>query len=634
MKARQSVLCLKVSLPAKDGHSISFSTPNGQAWDHVPRKLPERLRTDKLWERLDQAWDDRHGILSATGNELGQWLFNERAALYLKEQVNHWSDDQLRLRVELRVPRVLAEYPWEIAALPGIRHLAVHPAVTVTRVSDVGAQASASAQLVCHLIGVSHQHAGNWPALKTKEEIATIREEIENASRQGRFTVEADFFGNWDVLQERYRSTGPPHIFHFAGHGLAHGGGLVFRNTAGQPQEVRAELVAQLLLNRVKGRRTQLAFLNACTTTAAGRGPFQPFGGIGDLLLQQGVPMVVGLQTPVEDGEAVALAKTFYAALRDGASVDCAVQEAREKLFFLANSGVGWAFLNLSVSGQPQPLCQTPSPNQGDAPPDLLLEFGHEEQRQRLSRFLRRKTPMVFVVHGEEGRGHRHVLERVQVDLVRVGNTLWRPVATLHLTTGGNAAARQAQLAGGIAYALGGIDDTGTPDELEDRLARTIADRCADGRVLVVDLVEELKFRTPEQADIVLTLIQNFWGKLLQKASYYRKTLPVFLLVPVAYPRELSERHPNAKKVQDSVTLTKQVIEKLQAAPRPDGNVQVEVLAELEQFTEDDVAGFLVDTLALDPQEAESAAVDIVELNDNETILARLGRFLAEWRQA
>ena len=239
---------------------------------------------------------------------------------------------------------------------------------------------------------------------------------------------------------------------------------------------------------------------------------------------------------------------------------------------------------------------------------------------------------MVIVVHGEERSGHRHVLERVQFDLVQAGNVLWRPVAALQLQKAGSPLLRRSQLAGGIARALS-ISDEGTQEVLEEELAKTLADRCEDGRVVVVDLQEVLKFQDQQQAQSVLTLIHELWVELMEKATTYQSTLPIFLLVSVASPQLLPGSDAKAEKGRNMRTVTEQLIAQLQEKQRLVGNVRVEVLPELEPFDQDYVAGFLEDVLELAPEQAESTAAYMVELNDNETILARLKLLLSDLEQ-
>lgn len=629
---RTSEFCLEVRLPTQEGLPISFTSAARHTWERVPEKLTPTLRTEALWKQIEQNWQERRGVLSKAGAALGKWLFDQRTAQYLHDCTSRWSKDDPQLRIEFRVPRVFAEYPWEAATLEGINHLAVHPALTVVRLKSSGAQqpTTPTGVLRCDVIGVALDHTMNWAALATDKEAERVRQEIEHAGSSDRFVVRVEQIGEWETLVDRYREAGAPHIFHFAGHGLEYGRGLVFRGADGGPEEVSAEQVAQLLTARARGRQTHLVFLNACTSSAAGKGPYQPFGGVSDLLIQHGIPMVVGLQTPVEDADAVNLAAAFYGALADGDTVDCALQAARDDLFMRNKSGVGWAFLNLTVAAQPGPLCQVLQQRSTEVPKTEWFKFGHREQRQGLETFLSRRHPLVVIVHGEEGSGHRYVMERVQFDLEkREHKTLWRPVAALQLSMAGNPLLLPSQLAGGIAHALS-VPSGGTLEELENRLAKTIADRCDDDRVLVIDLQEVLKFRDNTHAEAVLTLIQEVWVKLMEKAAAYRSRLPVFLLLSVAYRRPLPEHHPNAAKIRNLIALTEQTVSRLQEKPRLKGNVRVEVLPKLQPFDHPYVARFLENALELDPDDAESIAEHFVDMNDNETILEHLKVFLLD----
>ena len=630
---QHSELCLAVRLPTRDGQAVVFTSTEGTEWEHTPGSISQTVRSETLWNQVDQDKPNRHGLLSKAGATLGKWLLNERAVSYLNEQIRKRSSGQPRLRIELRIPRRLAEYPWEIAACEGINHLAVHSALSVVRVNgSLGSQrpTTPTGQLLCQVVGVEHHSAGGWSPLQTAQEIEAVRQEIEYASTQGQFAVIVDQLGSWRELVTRYRERpGPPHIFHFAGHGLEQGLGLVFRGVNGEPEEVAAEKVAQLLASRVGNRHTHLVFLNACTSSAAGKGPFQPFGGVAELLVQQGIPLVVGLQTPVEDNEAIELARVFYAALSRWDAVDCALQEAREKLFFLGGSGVGWAFLTLTSAGQPGSLCQVVRQRSTEVPKNVWFRFGHREQRQRLEDFLSRKSPLVVIVHGEEGSGHRHVLERVQYDLEREGNKLWSPIVALQLSTTSNPQLFSSKLTGGIAHSLG-LPTEGSLAELESRVAQKIADCCVDDQVLIIDLQEVLKFRDSTHAEAVLQLIQDVWVRLMEKVSAHRSRLPVFLLLSVAYPHPRHEKDPRAAKIRDVIALTEQTISRLQEKTRLKGNVRVEVLPKLQPFAQHYVAGFLEDVLELDPDFAESTAEHLVDMNDNETILERLQSFLLD----
>ncbi len=632
---RVSKLCLVIRVSSGSGDPTEVENADGTVWRHQPPRLPDRLSSSALWQRLTKNWSQRQGILAEAGAELGSWLFREVATADLRRQIDDRKKDDPPLRIELRVPRKMTQYPWEIAAVEGIQHLAIHPKLTVARVSDRGAtpHRPLAGQVLVHLVGVDLAPGREWSPLATAQEVESIRQAIERASRHGLYSVAVDPLGDWKTLVDEYTSirpgsttpVGPPQVFHFAGHGLEDGRGLVFRGAKGKPTLVTAEQVAHLFL---EGRHVRLAFFNACTSSAAGRGPFQPFGGLATILIQQGIPNVVGLQAPVTDNEALVLAEAFYSALACGDGIDCAIQEARKRLFRLGSGGVGWAFLNLHVSGEPAPLTGLPVAAAGIDADEVLRSFGHESQRQRLSRFLSRKDPTVIVVHGEQRSGHRHVLDRLQIDLEQAGNVLWRPVAELRLHLIGEPLLRRGKLASGIARALA-VPDDGSLGDLEERIAEAIAERSAD-RVLVIDLVEEQTFHGPRQAAAFVTLVTDLWGELMHLASAYRRTLPVFLLTALAYPRPLPDTHAWAHRIQEMLSVTENTIAELKRKRRLSGNARVEILKRLDPFEESYVAEFLEDTVNLEPERAETVAANLVGIHDNETILRNLRNFLKD----
>lgn len=625
---RHSEICLTVRFPAVATGDVESETPDGTVFRHTPGSLSDALRTDALWQLVQGQPHAARERLTQAGAELGRWLYGKDTIRYLRQRVDAWSEGMAPARIELRVSREQADVPWELCTLPGIGPLATLPALTVVRQAHDTPVAAPTplSQLSVELMGVQYS-PGSWQQLQTGTELECIRREIEQVGQRGRFSVRVDPIGTWEDFCERCQTLGPPHIFHFAGHGLRDGRGLVFRGRNGAPQEIEAERVAVLLSRQARGRQTRLAFLNACQTAAAGQ-PSQPFGGLAPMLQQHGIHFVVGMQVPNLDSEARELAATFYRALAAGSSVDCAVQDARQRLF-LTGRGIGWAFLSLQLAGAPGPLWRQPGYNPADRPSARFASFGHKDQRQALEEYLLRRQPMVVLIHGEAGAGHRHVAQRVQLDLEKAGNTLWRPVAELRWFVVGERKLSRQLLIACIARALG-IADGGTEEDLQARLARGIADRCVDDRVLVIDLVEVLSLTNETFAEALINLVQDVFSQVMNQASTYASRLPVFLLLSVAYPRP-SRDPAHARRVSEQIQRTEQAIQTLAQQRRLKGNVRVEVLPKLQQIDEAYVADFLEKVLELDARDAESMAQDLVGGDDNETILGNVQRLLEDW---
>lgn len=248
-----------------------------------------------------------------------------------------------------------------------------------------------------------------------------------------------------------------------------------------------------------------------------------------------------------------------------------------------------------------------------------------------MERFLNRRRPTVVVIHGDARSGHRHVAERVRYDLEREGRDVWQPVPSLHWFVAGEPLVSRQQLAGGIARALN-LADTGRQDKLERCIAEEIVERCHDDRVLVLDLEEVLSLVDDGAADALVVLVQELWSDLMQLAGRLRESLPVYLILSVAYPVPTSPDPKVVERAQCRAKLTAQTIERLAGKLRLNGQVRVEVLPRLEPFSTEYVAEFLADVFDLDWGDAERRAEHLIGMDDNEAVLERMDRFIEDWR--
>jgi hypothetical protein len=84
----------------------------------------------------------------------------------------------------------------------------------------------------------------------------------------------------------------------------------------------------------------RLAVLNSCQ---GARGSVSdPFSGVAQSLVQQGIPAVVAMQFEISDQAAIIFAQELYAAIADGNPVDAAVGECRRAIFAGGND-IEWA---------------------------------------------------------------------------------------------------------------------------------------------------------------------------------------------------------------------------------------------------------------------------------------------------
>jgi len=82
----------------------------------------------------------------------------------------------------------------------------------------------------------------------------------------------------------------------------------------------------------IRGHRSlRLVILNACEGARSARD--DPFGGVAQALVRQGIPAVIAMQFEISDPAALTFSQSFYQAIADGLPVDLAMVEARRAIF-------------------------------------------------------------------------------------------------------------------------------------------------------------------------------------------------------------------------------------------------------------------------------------------------------------
>lgn len=140
------------------------------------------------------------------------------------------------------------------------------------------------------------------------------------------------------------------HIFHFIGHGgfdeQTNEGVLLLEDEEGRSRQVSGNQLGTLLHDHPSLR---LALLNSCEGGRTSQS--DPFAGVAQQLLRQGVPAVIAMQFEITDSAAITLAQEFYSALAEGYPVDGALAEARKSLFTSGND-IEWGSTGLFLRAQ------------------------------------------------------------------------------------------------------------------------------------------------------------------------------------------------------------------------------------------------------------------------------------------
>ena len=215
------------------------------------------------------------------------------------------------------------------------------------------------------------------------------------------------------------------------------------------------------------------------------------------------------------------------------------------------------------------------------------------------------------------------MIKRVQKDL-EDKTALWLPVSDMCWTTHGVVPLNRDELIGAIARALN-IDDRGTQEEVETRLAQEIANRCLTGRTVIFDLMDVITPRVEGHAEALVTLVQELWVDLMEAASHISDLLPVFLLISIAYPKPIGFFFNRTRR---QAKWAKIAIGKIKKKVKLRGKTRVEVLDELKPIKEEYVIEFLEVVLDMEPALAHQIAQNMINVPDNEGILANMKQLL------
>jgi hypothetical protein len=151
----------------------------------------------------------------------------------------------------------------------------------------------------------------------------------------GLFHVDVVGGSSFDSLRRKLRSArerGCPYdIFHYIGHGETEA--LLMTDDAGQPRDATPADLEALF---AKETSLRLVVLNACDGVRfdANGSP----AGVAAAFLKCGVAAVIAMQAPISDSAAILFTEELYGALSVGASIDAAVSEARQAIFFQTGS--------------------------------------------------------------------------------------------------------------------------------------------------------------------------------------------------------------------------------------------------------------------------------------------------------
>jgi hypothetical protein len=269
-------------------------------------------------------------LLKEQGGRLFDALFHADLLVCLERCLDEVRRRNATLRIKLRLTAApeLLDLPWEYL-YHRRRNLFLAQSTTSSLVHFLELPdpvASLTVALPLRMLVVIANPI-DLPPLDVERESTNIQNALADLIQRGLILVDRLPNPTLAELQRALRRH-DYHIFHFVGHGdfdeATAQGYLVFTDEQKQAAAIPGDVLAQLLHNE---RTLRLVLLNACEGSRAAAA--NPFAGVAQLLVQQGVPAVIAMRHAISDDAAIAFSHEFYAALADGYSVDAAVTEGR-----------------------------------------------------------------------------------------------------------------------------------------------------------------------------------------------------------------------------------------------------------------------------------------------------------------
>ena len=245
----------------------------------------------------------------------------------------------LRVRLRIDVPK-LHDYPWEFLYNAHLNQfLALSKDTPVVRYLELPYPVQPlTVQPPLNILVMIASPEG-FPKLNVEEEWKRLSNALAPLIRRGLVTLERLKKPTLSALQQRLRR-GEYHIFHFIGHGTysehKQDGMLLLEEETGQGRPISGQYLGTVLHDH---RSLQLVVLNACE--GARTSPEDPYAGVAQTLVLQGIPAVIAMQFEIIETAAITFAQEFYGAVADGFPVDAAVSEARKAIFATGND-VEW----------------------------------------------------------------------------------------------------------------------------------------------------------------------------------------------------------------------------------------------------------------------------------------------------
>ena len=279
-------------------------------------------------------------LLEDFGGQLFQAVFTGGIRSCLERSLAAAEDADAGLRIRLRLEPRLENIPWEYLYDREYGFLCLSPETPLVRYVPLARPPRPFPVHPPLRILAMISAPTDVQRLQNEEEWEKLNGSLRELIDRGLVQLDRLTSGSLAALQRPLRRR-EYHVLHFVGHGMydedADDGALVLEDENGQARLVTGRDLGMML----RGHRSlRLVVLNACE--GARGAADDPFAGVAQALVRQGIPAVIAMQFEISDPAAVAFSQSFYQALADLLPADIAMVEARRAIF-AADNEVEWA---------------------------------------------------------------------------------------------------------------------------------------------------------------------------------------------------------------------------------------------------------------------------------------------------
>jgi hypothetical protein len=316
---------------ADQGYRAEVDSPAGQACTIF--SLPfSKEELEHALQQLSQVDISEIETAKAFGARLFEAVFDGELRACLRGSLNEAERHGMGLRIRLRLNSTpeLARLPWEYLYDPALdRYLALSAETPLVRYLELPERTQPLAITPPLRILVVMSSPKDQVPINVAGEWARLHAALQELEERSLVVLE-QVPATLTALQARLRC-GTYHVVHFMGHGnydeATQDGLLLFEDEEGSSYRVSSQDLGLLLHDH---RSLRLVVLNACE--GARTSSTDPFAGVAQSLVRQGLPAVIAMQFTVTCHAAVMLAQAFYSALADSYPVDAALAETRKAL--------------------------------------------------------------------------------------------------------------------------------------------------------------------------------------------------------------------------------------------------------------------------------------------------------------